>query len=354
MTEKPTTPRRSTTGRAPGITERDRKVGFFCGVAIDANTHDEGEKGKDAVRCVHQFKFTSPTALANELGLGKRLTETAGCSFDTQDKLAEYFGFDRTWPEWGSGTAHAFALRYNQDNTYQQPQPVVHIASERQLGLRLRTERMSLEPNEHQPNLASIDLFLQQANAGAPWPVSFDLVCQPTPVSNFEIAVKRGQVELDPGAAELPGARHRLGGNGPVVFKLQNPAREITIEVANARSGQASWDVSCRGKAIGVFQLDEEKALCAIEDIAPNDAIKISFNAYVKDLQLADPDPDDDDTDEGSGTYSFLRPDGKNLSPVKRNLIKAMLIKNELSPQASGFVEIAADRRAFMEDAGDE
>lgn len=214
----------------------------------------------------------------------------------------------------------------------------------------MRSERIPLEQKADQPNLASIDLFLQQSNAGAPWPVSFDLVCQPTPVSNFEIAVKRGQVELDPGAATLPGARHRLGGNGPVVFKLKNPEREITVEVANARSGRSSWDVSCRGKAIGVFQLDEEQTLCAIEDIAPSDAVTISFRAYVKDLQLAEADPDDDDeNDEGAGTYSFLRPDGKNLSPAKRKLIKAMLIKNELSPQASGFVEIAADRRAFLE-----
>jgi hypothetical protein len=70
-----------------------------------------------------------------------------------------------------------------------------------------------------------------------------------------------------------------------------------------------------------VLRLDEDVDLCRIAEPAEGDTVAAMFHAYVKDLDLAEPDPDDE-TDDRADPYSFLRPDGKPLSPNKRQLIK--------------------------------
>ena len=203
--------------------------------------------------------------------------------------------------------------------------------------------------DDHRPNLASLSLFLQQAGPGESIPVSVELVCQPEPIGGFEIAVYRGRLEITPGAATIDQEAPPLASDAP--HPLTRSDRTLTLQRANASSndGRVAWTVSSDKGPIGVLRLDDDAQLCRIAEPAEGDTITAVFHAYVKDLDLSDPDPDDD-AEDVDRLYSFLRPDGKRLSPTKRQLIKRAILREELGPAPNGWHAIAEDRRRLALD----
>ena len=181
-----------------------------------------------------------------------------------------------------------------------------------------------------------------------------DLICQPAPIGDgsVEIVVKRGLLELSPGSAGIDRESGWLAEDGGERFARgkDDEARTIVMRTANWRTaGKPTWDISAEGKAIGVFRLDDDKPLCRLDTPAADDDITVRFKVWVRDLDFVEPDPDDD-TDDGDTLRSFLRPDGKALSPMKRAMIKALLIKEELAPHEDGWVTVAAAGRRFEAD----
>jgi hypothetical protein len=97
------------------ITRREQKLQFFYA----------GMTGE--IKCVHQFPFSNRGDMAEAIGLGDAQLEGAKDNRDrlslaALEALAEYFGFDHTWPEFRSGTNEEFARTYNAENCYQPKQ----------------------------------------------------------------------------------------------------------------------------------------------------------------------------------------------------------------------------------------
>ena len=269
-----------------------------------------------------------------------------------QGTLASKFAFELDWPEWLTGTVEGFRARYLRQHqiadTEKLARPRRHDPS-----VRLTVERMVRDAPtaaaEDRPSLASVTLFLQQAEPGESIPVSVELVCQPEPIEGFEIAVYRGRLEISPGAAAMDRLHPPLASDA--THPYSRPGRTLTLQRANASSndGRVAWTVSSDKGPIGVLRLDEDVHLCRIAELADGDTIAPVFHAYVKDLDLSDPDLDDSAAGSES-IYSFLRPDGKPLSQTKKQLIKCAILKDELGPAPKGWHTIAEDRRRLVRD----
>jgi hypothetical protein len=266
-----------------------------------------------------------------------------------QDRLAERLKFALDWPEWLTGTCDAFRDRYTKEH---QDEAYDETARTRvyDRAAKLKVERMTWtgDVQDGRPMLASLELFMQQAGPGEPIPVSVELICQPEPVGAFEIAVHRGRLELHPGAASIAPTPAPLGTDAPHT----QPAHErtLTLRRGQAQDGREAWMVSSDKGEIGILRLDDDAALCRIADPTDGDAIIATFNAWVKDLDLAEPDPDDDTADTRAA-FSFLRADGKPLSPKARQLIKRAILKDEFGePEENGWHTLAASQRKLVRD----
>jgi len=123
-------------------------------------------------------------------------------SADVQHALANAFRFSLAWPEWATGTADAFIDRFEREHGLNAPD-----APPRTVDPDARLRTVLLQPPDddeaREQTLASVDLWLNQANTGAKWEVSMDLICQPAPFGDgsIEVVVKRGLLELSPGPA---------------------------------------------------------------------------------------------------------------------------------------------------------
>jgi hypothetical protein len=263
-----------------------------------------------------------------------------------QSTLAAKLKFRLDWPDWLTGNVEDFRNRYCHEHGSDADAPTrIHDPA-----VKLRSERLvpAEKKDRERPNLASLSLFLQQAGPGQSLPVSVELVCQPEPVGNFEIAVYRGRLEIDPGAAEIPLDPPPLATDGPATMTRGN--RTVTLQRYHASgAGRVAWTVSAKDGPIGVLRLDDDQDLCLIGEPADGDIITAVLHVYVKDLDLAEPDPDDE-ADDRADPYSFLRPDGKPLSPKKRQIIKGLILKDELGPAPEGWHALAEDRRRLVRD----
>jgi hypothetical protein len=279
--------------------------------------------------------------------------ETSGLDVEHERTLSEVCKFRVDWPEWQTSAAEEFIKRYEREH---RRCDVENAVQQRRLGLRLTSRTLDVQvPDEHN-GLAQLDLSFQQAGPDEPWPVSFDLICKPapTPKPGFQFGVKRGRFELHHGAAKIsPSTKERLAGDGPVTFAARDDReRTITVEIANAKAGRPAWTVWSDHGPIGICRLDDAQVLCRIAEIAPGDEMVAIFKVYVGDLEPLGLDDDDDD-DGDPDPYSFARADGKPLSPTKRQIIRQMLVKEEVGIPADGWVVVASDGRLFEEDKAD-
>lgn len=262
-------------------------------------------------------------------------------SDNLRTKLGALYGFpfgSECWGEFEAGCCAEFEKEYR--------------ALHGQPGPQLRAERIALDIPADIALLAGLDLYLTQAGPGEAIPVTFDLVCQPAPVGSIEIAVKRGRLLLEADTTRFSGTKDRLAGDGPVTIERKDGST-VTISIANARAGFAAWEVKSNEGPIGVVRPGDGQDLGKLGDPAPGDEVKAVFQVYVKDLDFGDPDPDDDEEGE-SDPFSFLRADGKPLSPMKRAIIKALIVKEELGAPADGFVTVAGDGRVLRPEGGEE
>lgn len=199
-------------------------------------------------------------------------------------------------------------------------------------------------PDDGRPNLASLSLFLQQAGPGQSIPVSIELICEPEPIGNFVVAVYRGRLEIVPGVAAIDQA-----SDAALTLPLSDRTLTLNRHQVRRTDGRIAWTVASDKGPIGILRLKDDQPLCSIADPAEGEKVIAEFQAYFKDLDLADPDPDDD-ADDRKVSHSFLRPDGKLLSPNKRQLIKRLVLREEMGPAPNGWHTLAADCKKFFRD----
>jgi len=272
--------------------------------------------------------------------------------------------FALDWVEWrdpagnGRDTFEAFREKLNEENRdfspYAQKDPAT---KQRRHGLRLTSRHLAVEVPDQYTGLAGLELWFHQAGAEEPMPVSFILTCQPMPTTKpgFLFGVKRGRLEIDPGKASIPpGTKERLGGAGPATFSHDDPARELTVEIANPRGREKAWTIWSDHGPMGYFSLDDEHPLCRIAGLAPDDEVTAIFKVFVWDLEPLGLPDDGDDEDDDPDPYSFACADGKPLSPNKRQIIRQMLVKEEVGSPSDGWVIVASDGRVFEEDKADD
>jgi hypothetical protein len=141
-----------------------------------------GGPGDATVTCRYRFPFRNRRGMAIALKLGDAQLEGSGPDRDRISEKAlreigRYFGFDVTWPEWESGSAYEFAIRYNAQSTY---------------------GTTEIEPPSFDNLLAGLSLWVGQDITLSPdgarlWPVSFSFRSQPSPsvVPGIEIALTK-------------------------------------------------------------------------------------------------------------------------------------------------------------------
>jgi hypothetical protein len=310
-----------------------------------------------------RVEITSRKALTEVMELARTnlYPQSGRLSDRVADKLRQIYGIDENsecWGEFVEGCAREFANEYKQLHPLSEGRAEpISAARERQTGLRVTSRPLDVDfPDEHR-GLAALDLSLQQAGPDEPWPVSFDLVCQPAPAveRGFQFGVKRGRLEIDPGAAEIsPRTNERLGGDRPAIFPRDHPTRTITVDIANAKGRRPAWTVSSDHGPIGIFRLDDEHVLCRVGGIAPEDEVTAVFKVLIADLEPVGLDDDDEDDDGDPDPYSFVREDGKPLSLAKQKIIRRMLVKEEVGSPSDGWVIVASDGRRFEEDKADD
>jgi len=112
--------------RTPGsdIRQRDLKLQFFFTGYVGT--------GEDRIYCCHAFDFKGNlSGMAKRLELGTKLKRRADkpdrLSREAQRVLSDKLGFDINWQEWRSGSAHAFANKYNDANFYNQNHALIEL-----------------------------------------------------------------------------------------------------------------------------------------------------------------------------------------------------------------------------------
>jgi hypothetical protein len=298
-------------------------------------------------------------SFANSLGVARKTLidqrDKRRLSSYVQGLLAEKLKFRLDWPQWLTGTAEEFRNRYVEEHKAEDEIAACALPPRRHdPSIQLKVQRLVRDtsegaPDDDRPNLASLTLFLRQVGPGEAIPISVELICQPEPVGSFEVAVYRGRLEIVSGAAPIAHEPAPLASDA--AHTLSRNERTLTLERANAGSndGRIAWTVRSDKGPIGVLRLDDDVDLCRIAEPVGGDTIAAVFHAFVKDLDLAETDPDDE-ADDRAGPYSFLRPDGKPLSPNKRQLVKRFILKEELGPAPKGWYTLAEDRAKLVRD----
>lgn len=156
----------------------------------------------------------SESSFANKLGVPRKtLIDSVNrdrLSSKIQSALAVKCKFSLAWPEWNDpsterttprekrgDTAAAFRERYLKEH-------VSHVlgakAQRRQTDVQLKPVRDN-RPAYCDDQLTTVELQASQSGPGQPWPVSVDLICNPSVIAGVEVAVRRGRLLLDCGDA---------------------------------------------------------------------------------------------------------------------------------------------------------
>ena len=132
-----------------------------------------------------------------------------GLSRKHQERLSASIGFSLEWAEWieteisriqdGSrrDTAAAFLRRCRRELF---PKAERKTDEDRQYNIGLRSVS-PVPPRYVDDQLATVELQASQGGPGQPWPISADIMCNPSFVAGVEVAVKRGRLKMDCGEA---------------------------------------------------------------------------------------------------------------------------------------------------------
>ena len=324
------------------VRERELKLAFFY--------NGETGLGANRVVCVHNFGFRSRRAMAAALGLGEFRLKGAKddpdrLSRDTLMALESYLGFDSKWQEWTNGTARDFALKYNRENTFSAaPAKYTSIetgVTERETMARLRVGPSVSRNIEGKERLSSIVLGFMQSPAGEPWPVILQLRCQNDTLDQFEVAVKRGWLQID------------AGQHGEVRVKelkslsVNGSEGLVSISAPGGKGNRTTWDISSHGNFIGVVELPD--AFCSIDNLAAGDKVVARFAAFVKDLENvscndeARPEKEEPIND----SLSWRRLGYHTLGAAKQAIMLRVAQLTHLPGADKGWVVLCEEERAF-------
>ncbi len=223
------------------------------------------------------------------------------------------------------------------------PQPLPARYEERELGLALKALPVKKDvPFDSQ--LATLDLFPQQAGAGEPWGLDFSLSCQPALVEGLKFAVTCGRLTVECGQASAGSHQERralldgrdiAGESGKVIFRVGGDEHT------------PSYGIEAETGYLGVLLLPEEFVLCKIHGLAPGDTIVARFAAYFQDLEFIGCDA------KLSGSFAILRALAEpDFSEAKKRIIARIALR-KLPNGDAGWAELCMDGRIFQRtDAG--
>ena len=223
--------------------------------------------------------INSLETLAHALGLKSHtsLVEGAGISEPTEAKLLGLFEIPVDSPchvAFREKPRKEFAVEFHKIH------PPGKGKGRRRLGLPLEVDRARSIKSETSP-LAALTLFPGQGGPGKPWPISFELCCNPDEDDFDNVAITRGRLIVQVGDADIsrtsrPGFAEALvleGSEGPVSFIWNGPRGDGYV-----------WRVSAEGAYIGNVGLPGEEVFCEIENLAPGDKLIAQFEIVLKDL----------------------------------------------------------------------
>jgi hypothetical protein len=264
-----------------------------------------------------------------------------GLTSRLQSKLAEKFGFDVRWPEWQTGTAREFTQRYETKH------PVA--GKTRRTGAVIRPGRPE-EGWHFDEHLAALELFAGDGSSQSAWSLLFTLTCNPAPLEGIEIAVRRGRLQIDCGAART--SEDEQGRLSSVrSFFIQTPRGELTL-TAGGTSQKPSWDICSAKGPIG--RVSPEEPICELYALAPGDVVKGRFIVYVKDLETSPHDKTIGDVLDAQALSSegFSGPTGSPLARAAKERIANRIRQLKLPDGDQGWAELSRHARRF--DAVDE
>lgn len=262
----------------------------------------------------------------------------------TLARLAAYLGYDTNWPEWTDGTAEEFADRYNQEARSKQESAPTPAIPKRLTDARLRPGPSESDNLEGKERLASIVLSFMQRPPGEPWPVLLQLRCQNDTIDQFEVAVKRGWLQIEVrNSCTLDVAESR---------DIQVAGSEGTVKVGApaGRSYRTSWEVIANGKFIGVIDLPE--TFCGVGQLSPGDTLTARFAAFVKDLEniTANDDAIPENCKSPTDSVSWRRLGYQTLGAAKQAIMMRVAQLNHLPGSERGWVVLCQTRRTFDTD----
>jgi hypothetical protein len=270
--------------------------------------------------------------------------------------LAERCGFRLDWPEWSDASAKrntpaderrdAFAQFERRYLDYHAALSKGGACEERRAAALLQARRLE-EPYAIDDQLASLELFVNQAGPGEPLPVSIELICQAAPFDGVALGIKRGKLQIDCGCGHVGELRERAGY--PEGFVIERGARSVRITLGGLRR-RPSWIIEADNGPIGVLSLADN--FCSIRELVPGSTVKASFSVYVKDLQYASsPEEARGEGDPEEDSYSFFRPTQMKLGRAKQMILKR-LAELPLGGD-NGWAVVCRDARRFEEMTGD-
>ena len=283
-------------------------------------------------------------ALSEECGQSRNWLKTAkdpergtrSIDYDVEQKLAALCRFDTAWPEWREGTAEAFQNRFLAADLTEN-----EGLRERVADVRLKagpTESNGLEGKER---LASLLLGFMQAPPGEAWPVTLQIRCQNDTIDQFEIAVKRGWLQIDAGlhceidVGEVKG------------FEIEGSEGIVFVSAPGGTKSRTTWDIVARGKFIGLVDLPE--TFCSLVKAAPRDTIVARFAAFVKDLENITPTDDavPTDCDPVNDSLSWRRLGYHTPGAAKQAIMMRVAQLKHLPGADRGWVVLCEVRRTF-------
>ena len=100
--------------------------------------------------------------------------------------------------------------------------------------------------------LATIELCASQAGPEGTWPISFDLICNPSPVAGMKIAIRAGRVKMSCDG-DVVSCMTNVASQ-PNVYRLESG--EVTLtRGGRMRKGKPSWEVETANGPIGAVLL---------------------------------------------------------------------------------------------------
>ncbi len=261
--------------RKQAIPDRDKKIDFLL-TDLTARRIAKAEKKSDITSRPTLAKAMDLTSHSNFYNSDGTLSDTV------ENHIRRIYRIEidsECWGEFAAGSFEDFV------DEYRKLHPQVNSASHKNVHpemseVALEVDRAAQIRRETHP-LASLVLFTQQPGPGQPWPLSFELCCNPDKDEFDHVAVKRGHLVIEVKSAELDaqsrpgfaGPEIYLGSKGPVSFSWEGPRKNSYV-----------WEVVADGEYIGNVATPSELAFCDVCDLEPGGAIAARFEIVLKDM----------------------------------------------------------------------